>query len=169
MNAKMNLNRSTKSAKLKKVLVVLVIAAAIVQGIFFYCVLFQYNTYGTPSAYEYHIDYDEWIDMIEQEQIKEHNWFLDNTLGINLVAVLAILILFAVMVSLAKEDQVTLSGVKQTAIATFIVYVSSVLIIRFTADMFRLYMDFMEAEIISSAVLIFCFLNRRSCKVEIGI
>lgn len=168
MNEKGKLVNTAELAHMRIMATVLVVSALLVQGIFFYCVVFQYNTYGTPSAYEYYIDYDEWIDMIEMEQIQEHNWFLDNTLGINSAAVLAMLILFAVMVSYAKQYQIPLSRVKQTAIGTGIVYMVLISLIRFTADMFRLYMDFTEAETISSALLIFILLNRKNIKKLIG-
>ena len=142
---------------------VIAILALLAQGIFFYCLLGQYDTYGEPG-YTYPVSYEEWMQMIEQAQGRDANWFLDHVIGINLVMSLAMGILFVVFVHGAKTEQIPLRGVRQTVIAAGLVYAAALLLIRLTAEQFRLYMNFTAAEVIALALLIFIFLNRTAWK-----
>lgn len=153
-------NFSGKTGKRMQVIAMLaVLTALLIQGIFFYCLLGQYDTYGEPG-YTYPVSYEEWLQMIEQAQERDANWFLDNVIGIDLVISLAMGILFVVFVRGAKAEQAPLRGVKQTVIGAGLVYAAALLIIRLTAEQFRLYMNFTAAEVIALALLIFFFLNR---------
>ena len=57
--------RNFQKGKYKLRIVAILVAAVIllVQGTFFYSLLFQYDTYGMPSSYEYYISFDEWLKM----------------------------------------------------------------------------------------------------------
>ena len=148
-----------------KLRIVAILAAAVillVQGTFFYSLLFQYDTYGMPSSYEYYISFDEWLKMIDQAQTMKHTWFLDNTIGINEASVIAMTILFAVLISLAKGCQVRLRGIKQTIAFEILALVGATLLIRLTADQFRLYMNFKTAEVTALVFLVFIFINRKT-------
>ena len=153
----------TRSGQVQSYMRVIVIAcvllALLTQVVFFYCLLCQYDTYGEPG-YTYHVSYEEWMQMIAQAQEMKDNWIVDNVTGINLAVSLAMGILFVVFVRVTKENRIQLRGVKQTVIGASIVYAGSLLLIRLTADQFRLYMNFTAAEVITLAILVFLFANR---------
>ncbi len=158
MGARQTLNRKVRSG-MRITAALAVLLALLIQGIFFYCLLGQYDTYGEPG-YTYPVSYEEWLQMIEQAQGRDANWFLDHVIGIDLAVSLAMGILFVVFVRRAKAEQISLRGVKQTVIGACLVYAAGLLFIRLTAEQFRLYMNFTAAEVIALALLIFFFLNR---------
>lgn len=162
MRTRQNLNEK-KMNRMRVITMLAVLLALLAQGIFFYCLLGQYDTYGEPG-YTYHVSYEEWMQMIEQAQERDANWFLDNVIGIDLVMSLAMGILFVVFVRGAKAEQIPLRGVRQTVIGAGLVYAVALLIIRLTAEQFRLYMNFTAAEVIALALLVFFFLNRTAWK-----
>lgn len=162
MRTRQNLNEK-KMNRMRVIAMLAVLLALLAQGIFFYCLLGQYDTYGEPG-YTYHVSYEEWMQMIEQAQERDANWFLDNVIGIDLVMSLAMGILFVVFVRGAKAEQIPLRGVRQTVIGAGLVYAVALLIIRLTAEQFRLYMNFTAAEVIALALLVFFFLNRTAWK-----
>ena len=162
MRTRQNLNEK-KMNRMRVIAMLAVLLALLAQGIFFYCLLGQYDTYGEPG-YTYHVSYEEWMQMIEQAQERDANWFLDNVIGIDLVMSLAMGILFVVFVRGAKAEQIPLLGVRQTVIGAGLVYAVALLIIRLTAEQFRLYMNFTAAEVIALALLVFFFLNRTAWK-----
>lgn len=144
---------------MRVIVIACVLLALLTQVVFFYCLLCQYDTYGEPG-YTYHVSYEEWMQMIAQAQEMKDNWIVDNVTGINLAVSLAMGILFVVFVRVTKENRIQLRGVKQTVIGASIVYAGSLLLIRLTADQFRLYMNFTAAEVIALAILVFLFANR---------
>ncbi len=162
MRIRQNSNEK-KMSSMRVTAIFAVLLALLVQGIFFYCLLGQYDTYGEPG-YTYHVSYEEWMQMIEQAQERNSNWFLDNVIGIDLVVSLVMGILFVVFVRRAKAEQIPLRGVRQTVIAAGLVYAAALLFIRLTAEQFRLYMNFTAAEVIALALLAFFFLNRTAWK-----
>lgn len=162
MRTRQNLNEK-KMNRMRVITMLAVLLALLAQGIFFYCLLGQYDTYGEPG-YTYHVSYEEWMQMIEQAQERDANWFLDHVTGIDLVMSLAMGILFVVFVRGAKAEQIPLRGVRQTVIGAGLVYAVALLIIRLTAEQFRLYMNFTAAEVIALALLAFFFLNRTAWK-----
>lgn len=158
MNRKQN-NTEIFSGKIGRIVVIVLVLILLTQVVFFYCRLYQYDTYGEPG-YTYHVSYEEWMQMIAQAQEMKDNWIVDNVTGINLAVSLAMGILFVVFVRVTKENRIQLRGVKQTVIGASIVYAGSLLLIRLTTDQFRLYMNFTAAEVIALAILVFLFANR---------
>ena len=151
--------RGRTGNRMRVIAMLTVLLALLVQGIFFYCLLGQYDTYGEPG-YTYHVSYEEWLQMIEQAQGRDANWFLDNVKGIDLAVSLTMGILFVVFVRGAKAEQIPLRCVRQTVIGACLVYAAGLLFIRLTAEQFRLYMNFTAAEVITLALLAFFSLNR---------
>lgn len=71
MRTRQNLNEK-KMNRMRVITMLAVLLALLAQGIFFYCLLGQYDTYGEPG-YTYHVSYEEWMQMIEQAQERDAN------------------------------------------------------------------------------------------------
>ena len=70
--------------------------------------------------------------------------------------------MFAILISLSKGCQVRLRAIKQTIAFEILELIEATLLIRLTADQFRLYMNFKTAEVTALVFLVFIFINRKT-------
>ena len=92
----------------------------------------------------------------------KHTWFLDNTIGINEGFRDSYDHLVCCSDQLSERMSGKASGYQaDDSVSRFLALIGATVLIRLTADQFRLYMNFKTAEVTALVFLVFIFIDRK--------